>query len=148
MAINAEMIERGRDDFMRGYVEAMLWANTFVERGDYESEPEDVRYWYQSPGRWWQDTPVSLEDAAQFWDAHCYVLLSLDRGAYSAYSVRNGGMAGHDLALTHGGHGTGFWDRGLGRIGDMLSDDAKTYGTHTLTLCVDENDDVLSAYNE
>lgn len=28
---------------------------------------------------------------------------------------------GHDLRLTSGGHGTGFWDRGLGELGDRLT---------------------------
>lgn len=147
MSINAEMIERGREDFMRGYVEAMLWANTFVERESGGIEPTDVFYWYQTPGRWWEDTPVNVEDAGIFWDEHCYVLMSLDCGAYSRNSVHSAAQAGHDFALNRNHHGAGFWDRGLGRIGDMLSDDAKTYGTHTLTLCVDENDDVLSAHN-
>lgn len=43
-AINSETLESGREDFMRGYVEAMLWANTFVERpGKEDCEPDDVR---------------------------------------------------------------------------------------------------------
>lgn len=36
--------------------------------------------------------------------------------------------AGHDFWLTRGGHGTGFWDRGLGELGDRLSDAAQAYG--------------------
>lgn len=32
---------------------------------------------------------------------------------------------GHNLWLTRGGHGTGFWDRGLGYKGDKLSDICK-----------------------
>lgn len=30
-------------------------------------------------------------------------------------------MAGHDFWLTRAGHGAGFWDRGLGELGDQLS---------------------------
>lgn len=146
MAINAEMLERGREDFMRGYVEAMLWANTFVERENEEGESEDVHYWYQTPGRWWEDTPVNVDDAETFWDAHCYVILSLDFGG-RGNDWTNAELSGHDFALTRNGHGTGFWDRGLGDIGYMLSNSAAAYGTHTLILCVDENDDVLSAHN-
>lgn len=29
---------------------------------------------------------------------------------------------GHDLLLTRNGHGTGFWDRGHGDIGETLTD--------------------------
>lgn len=35
---------------------------------------------------------------------------------------------GHDFWLTRCGHGAGFWDRGLGDIGDKLSDAARVYG--------------------
>ena len=36
--------------------------------------------------------------------------------------------AGHDFWLTRNGHGAGFWDRGLGDLGDRLSAAAKVYG--------------------
>lgn len=35
---------------------------------------------------------------------------------------------GHDFWLTRNGHGVGFWDRGLGDLGDKLTDVAKSYG--------------------
>ena len=36
--------------------------------------------------------------------------------------------AGHDFWLTSQGHGAGFWDRGLGDVGDALTDSADGYG--------------------
>jgi hypothetical protein len=36
-------------------------------------------------------------------------------------------MAGHDLILTSGHHGAGFWDRGLGAAGDMLTSATRGY---------------------
>ena len=42
--------------------------------------------------------------------------------------------AGHDFLLTRNGHGAGFWDRGLGKIGDKLTDMAHNYGTVGLDL--------------
>jgi hypothetical protein len=36
--------------------------------------------------------------------------------------------AGHDFWLTRNGHGTGFWDRGLGEAGDKLSEIAHAFG--------------------
>ena len=147
-AINSETLERGREDFMRGYVEATLWANTFIKRpGKEDCETDDVRYWYQGPGRWWEDTPVGLEDAGIFWDEHCYVIMALDYGEYGCEYWGRAVLAGHDFALTRNGHGTGFWDRGLGEMGDMLSNECKPYGLHSVTLEVDENDDVISAHN-
>ena len=35
---------------------------------------------------------------------------------------------GHDFWLTRNGHGAGFWDRGLGAVGDDLSKASKPYG--------------------
>ena len=35
---------------------------------------------------------------------------------------------GHDFWLTRNGHGCGFWDRGLGQLGDNLTKWAKSYG--------------------
>lgn len=39
------------------------------------------------------------------------------------------GQAGHDFWLTRNGHGAGFWDRGLGDVGERLSDAAKAWGS-------------------
>jgi len=35
---------------------------------------------------------------------------------------------GHDLWLTRNGHGTGFWDRSLGDVGDRLTSAAEKLG--------------------
>lgn len=37
--------------------------------------------------------------------------------------------AGHDFWLTRNGHGAGFWDRGMGKLGDRLADAARAYGS-------------------
>ncbi|AYD82177.1 hypothetical protein KNU13_gp91 [Gordonia phage Turuncu] len=37
---------------------------------------------------------------------------------------------GHDFLLTRDGHGAGFWDRGLGDLGDYLTTIADGYGDH------------------
>lgn len=39
---------------------------------------------------------------------------------------------GHDLALTRNQHGVGFWDRGLGEAGVVLTDWAESQGTAEL----------------
>jgi hypothetical protein len=41
---------------------------------------------------------------------------------------------GHDLWLTRNGHGVGFWDRGLGPVGDRLADLARGMGEATVEL--------------
>ena len=44
---------------------------------------------------------------------------------------------GHDFWLTRNGHGAGFWDRGLGELGDRLTGLAKPYGTVDLYITDD-----------
>jgi hypothetical protein len=41
-------------------------------------------------------------------------------------------QVGHDFWLTRNGHGAGFRDRGLGELGERLSDAAKVYGSFDL----------------
>lgn len=38
-------------------------------------------------------------------------------------------LFGHDFYLTREGHGAGFWDRGLGDLGDYLTRIADSYGS-------------------
>jgi hypothetical protein len=40
----------------------------------------------------------------------------------------------HNFCLTRNGHGTGFWDRGLGDLGDRLTDMCKPYGGQNLYM--------------
>ena len=44
------------------------------------------------------------------------------------------GQFAHDFWLTRNGHGTGFWDRGLGELGDKLTELAKSFGSADLWL--------------
>lgn len=38
----------------------------------------------------------------------------------------------HDFWLTRNGHGAGFWDRGLGTLGDLLTSACRPYGEYNL----------------
>ena len=40
----------------------------------------------------------------------------------------------HDFWLTRNGHGAGFWDRGLGEVGEKLTKMAEAYGAVDLYL--------------
>src|SRR5690606_41656937 len=51
-----EPTETERDDFRRGYVTAILWANAYredEETGELVLD-EDADYAYVTPGRWWR----------------------------------------------------------------------------------------------
>lgn len=73
------------------------------------------------------------------------LLLARVGGATTIVAGVSEGDAGHDLWLTRSGHGTGFWDRGLGELGDRLTEAAKSYGSpddHTPYDCGDGFADV------
>lgn len=114
-------IDDARENFVRGYREAMLWANAYhetikdIDGRDYAG-PEDVE----------------REDADAFWDSLGYVL-----SAIPYYRETGMDYAGHDFALTRNGHCAGLWDRGIGRIGDMLTAEAKAFGEHYIAISDD-----------
>jgi len=107
----------------RGYIAALQWS-----AGDDENESfEDINLSSEAQAE-------ALAIATAFYDAN-----STDLGAYAdlreghvGTDIRNRhqeaySFAGHDLWLTSQGHGVGFWDRGLGRLGDRLTKAAKAF---------------------
>lgn len=46
---------------------------------------------------------------------------------------------GHDFHLTRDGHGAGFWDRGYGEAGDLLTERAEEYGEGSHEFWVADN---------
>jgi hypothetical protein len=99
------------DDMVTAYVECALWAGA-----DEDSNPLDDNYGPDDV------SPEALAEIA----AEC-------RDFYrdNAEDLANvtAEQAGHDFYLTRNGHGAGFWDRGLGELGDRLSAATKPYGT-------------------
>jgi len=52
-------------------------------------------------------------------------------------------QAGHDFWLTRNRHGVGFWDRGMGALGDKLTEAAHAYGEVNL---FEDNNGKLGGY--
>lgn len=62
------------------------------------------------------------------------VMCGLIPGGEDALSEMGESQAGHDLWLTRNGHGAGFWARGLGSMGESLTQAAHILGeTHAET---------------
>jgi hypothetical protein len=115
------------DEFIKGYIACAIWSAPEDDDGKNLDEyaASDV-----SPEAM-QTIREECEDfvSAQ-WD---------DLQAYAAQMNRpqqwtGAEMAGHDFSLTRNGHGAGFWDRGLGELGDRLTKAAKVYGSSDLYL--------------
>ncbi len=116
------------DAFTAAYLECALWSST-DNSDDSGGEPLDDEHDLES-----FDLP-SLESAIK----DCASFQESESGALkAAYATRGYGgpeQAGHDFWLTRNGHGAGFWDRGIGVLGDRLSKAAKVYGSVDLMAC-------------
>ena len=98
------------DKEIQEYLECALWSTC-----DDEGNPLDDNYDIEDFD---EKTKADLiEDLVDFIDSNRHLLEAA------------GISAGHDFWLTRNGHGAGFWDRGLGKIGETLSDAARVYGS-------------------
>ena len=100
----------------RHYLVCGLWASS-----DDAGEPLDCGRSIDadvSPDVWKQ----AREDVADFVDL-------LNREGVAWLEIMTPESLGHDFWLTRSGHGAGFWDRGYGRLGDILTEWAANYGT-------------------
>lgn len=118
------------DEMVEAFVEALLWAGL-----DWDNvKPEGT-----------EDNPIPLDenydaddvhpdalseirhDCESFYEAHACILDWIrTRGLMSQWY--SPGQCGHDFYLTREHHGAGFWDRGLGVLGEILTHDCKPYG--------------------
>ena len=96
------------DTFTRAYLEAMEWT-------DCNSDNEEL----MNADGWSPELIASVKrDCEDFQDANWEDLEDIDSE-----------QAGVDFWLTRNRQGTGFWDRGLGEVGDRLTKNARTYGS-------------------
>lgn len=103
-----------------GYIECALWSST-DNADDSGGAPLDKNY---GPEDIAHETLMQMKrDCEGFQDDNAELL---------AESGLSDGQAGHDFWLTRNGHGAGFWDRGLGKVGDALSKACKPYGSFNL----------------
>lgn len=99
------------DTFTRAYVEAALWTSE-----DDSKEPMDRNYSAddfapEAMGKIMSECADFQEENAELLSRHW-----------------DAAQAGHDFWLTRNGHGTGFWDRGHGKAGEILTEAAKRAG--------------------
>lgn len=113
------------DDFVRAAADAFLDAVRFGEvdeDGDsYDSEKYDCH-----------DFTSEAVEAARSRVRDFLSQAAVARAAHEAGLEAE--SFGHDLYFSGAGHGTGFWDRGLGSVGIVLHDAAKVYGGATVTV--------------
>lgn len=136
----SEEIELQLPDFLEGYVTAALWVDCLPAEGDPEGE---------SGGR---EHLTMRDDARESLAEDCRAFIAHNLADLEEYAERRAidpsqgsvwEYAGHDFWLTRNGHGAGFWDRGLGDLGDRLTEAAKVYGEVLVIDCGDGTADTL-----
>ena len=109
-------------EIVRSELDSLLWSSV-------DEQEENMDKHYTS-----DDATVELH--ARLWDELSKLLgENISTKLYyalTAYKERFGqdtpNQFGHDLALTRNHHGAGFWDRGLGVAGDVLTEWAQSLG--------------------
>jgi hypothetical protein len=118
------------DDFTKGYIECALWSSN-DDSTPQGGEPLDKNYGLEDIA------PKSLKrvkiDCAMFQKDNAE-LLELYYHRINAREDTPQSYAGHDYWLTRNGHGAGFFDRGLGKLGDDLHQAAKACGSCDLYI--------------
>lgn len=114
------------DYFTQGYVEAMF----FTECNSNNPELKDAAFN--------QLAALALDaimvDCTRFQATNAALITNAMRSP--AYDRSDDGYglqaAGRDFWYTRNGHGAGYWDRGLGKVGDDLASAARAFGSSDL----------------
>ena len=130
-----------RNDAIDGYLAAAGWLVSWDD-----ARPEDNDTGHEGDHRDGPFTEAAYGHAATAVDQFANIAGSDDVRAYLATRLAHCGYPagwsaaeglGHDLWLTRNGHGAGFWDRGLGHLGERLSDAARSLGEATSYVLAD-----------
>jgi hypothetical protein len=113
---------------VQGYLECQLWAGLDTSREDNSDNNPNYDENYDV-------ADVSIEYVQHVTDELIDVVTQhpLAVRMYLNAREREGydrnELFGHDFYLTREHHGAGFWDRGLGDLGEYLTKVAQTYGS-------------------
>lgn len=112
--------------YIKGYLDCILWA----ECDDNENPLDQVEGLGLSP-----EMAVELvEDCMLFLSSansgepEIHLNPLVEYWEIKGQTAESYQQLGHDLWLTRNGHGAGFWDRGLGELGDKLTEICKGLG--------------------
>lgn len=113
------------DTFTAAYLASALWARP--QYGDIDASPDDILLdeasIYDLPA---ETVAIAEKDCNAFRKSVAWLDSVRELTDYSDM------QAGHDFFLTRTGHGAGFWDRGLGDIGEALTAAACSFGENYL----------------
>lgn len=119
----------GINEFLRAYAECALWLD-LDDSDESGGEPLVANFGFEDIA---SETWAKMHADCIAFREYAAPLLA-EAEVHPAYSQSGGEWsplqrAGHDYWLTRNGHGTGFWDRGLGELGDKLTEASKLFGS-------------------
>lgn len=116
-------------EMLTGYIVCALWSShDWSEDGEDQGNLDDT---YDAEDLTTGTADEMRADCADFLQANYADCVEMMARGFDP------GQLGHDFWLTRNGHGTGFWDRGLGELGERLSAAAKVYGSVDLYVTDD-----------
>ncbi len=127
--------------FLEAYMTAALWSTTHTidpinpDDEDAEGETRNLDDDFSILDIHPDTVKEMAKDCAKFQtENRLHLLAAYKREGYTESS------AGHDFWLTRNGHGVGFWDRGLGVVGDTLTAAAKQF--KECNLCIGDDNKI------
>lgn len=115
--------ETQQKEFLRGYITCALWSSTGDDDRPLDSTHDEtdlagetLQAMKDTCAKFMADNEKDLDEYSQ------------NRAIPRDADYTEADCAGHDFWLTRNGHGAGFWDRGLGELGDRLSEAAEAFG--------------------
>lgn len=113
------------DEFTQGYISTAFWLARDESDQDESGNPNEHPDW--SLADLAEETWTKFEDECrEFQESFADDLAeACDNGRINGYDMER---AGTDFWLTRNHHGAGFWDRGLGDVGDKLTANSHPYG--------------------
>jgi hypothetical protein len=114
--------------FILGYIEAALWSTTDDR---HHEDPDNYHECLEQNC----DREDLSNDCLQRMVADCQKFQKDNEKLLEQYyEHRAYDYAGHDFWLTRNRHGVGFWDRGLGELGDKLTEACYEFGQADLYI--------------
>lgn len=117
--------ERYEQEVIDAYLECALWTGVVGQ------DPDESIY---------DLTMDDLADEARIEAAHdvaAFLGALEEHEEWADVSPIPAARMGHDFYLTRNRHGAGFWDRGLGELGDRLTVHAHSFGEAVLSIADD-----------
>lgn len=124
-----EWVHPHTEEILRAYIACALWSTN--DWSD-ESGGEPLDSWYSVSDVEGETREEMRREVVDF-------TRQLARDGIDWQARMGAEQFGHDFWLTRNRHGAGFWDRGLGDLGDTLTERAHVYGESDLYVGDDGN---------